>query len=196
MKYFIYLYLLLIIKFSNVCLASSKKKRQLEHPTDDAAHIVPHHSKARAHRESKRLDEPGALGEKNIPESDLNLPDGSVKPSERTRKQGRLRFRSVITDAPAEILLDNSSSESNENVQVVSAKDVFNTPEESPQATPSQPTLPTNEATAENKLAQQAQTIASNQPTFKNEELLAEIEKAKDLFRTASSANTKVTYLL
>ena len=118
--YFIILILLANLKF----ISTSKKRRHIDHPSDDAAHVVPHHSEGRHRRirNKVRNEDPGPVSSET---SEAELP----------ARQGRLRFRSDNSEqsqTAVEISNNEEKKElgSEDQPEVVSVKDVFNQPEE------------------------------------------------------------------
>lgn len=81
-----------------VCDVSGRKKKHVETPSDDAAHVVQPHAdvssssgSSKGNKRSRRNLDPGALGEVNVREQD---------PPSASRK-GRLRFRDPTVPPPA-----------------------------------------------------------------------------------------------
>ena len=117
--YFIILILLANLKF----ISTSKKRRHIDHPSDDAAHVVPHHSEGRHRRIRSKLrnEDPGTVSSEA---SDAELPI----------RQGRLRFRSDNSEQSQTVEISNNEekkeSGSEDQPEVVSVKDVFNQQEE------------------------------------------------------------------
>ena len=117
--YFIILILLANLKF----ISTSKKRRHIDHPSDDASHVVPHHSEGRHRRirNKPRNEDPGPVSSET---SDAELPT----------RQGRLRFRSDNSEQSQTVEISNNEEKkelgSEDQPEVVSVKDVFNQPEE------------------------------------------------------------------